>query len=111
MNQYHLILYATIKDFELKERLKREDYSFDAFAHLAKKIGHKNDSTLRKMCEPRESANGAKLGYEESIIIMAETEDYRLLYFAKEELKRRQQSNKQQLGLFSEPIRSFEDLS
>lgn len=111
MIEYHLILYATIKDFELKQRVEREDLTFDGFAFLARKIGHKNDGTLRKMCEPRESRNGAKLGYEESIVIMAETQDYRLLHYAREELKRRQQTHRQQLGLFSEPLRTLEDPS
>jgi hypothetical protein len=110
MLDYHLILYATIKDFELKERIRRVDLAFNAFAHLASSIGHKNESTLRKMCEPRSSGNGAKLGFEDALVIMAETEDYRLLHYLKEELKRRKQSNRQQLGLFCEPLRTLEDL-
>jgi len=108
MLDYHFILYATIKDFELKQRIEREDLTFDAFAYLAKKIGHKHSGTLRKMCEPRESGHGAKLGFEEAVVIMAETQDYRLLHFAREELKRRQETHRQQLGLFSEPLRTLE---
>jgi hypothetical protein len=63
------------------------------------------------MCEPLESSNGAKLGYEEVIVIMSETQDYRLLHYAREELKRRQSDRRNQLSLFSEPIRNLEDIT
>jgi hypothetical protein len=108
MPELHQILYATIKTYELEERIRRNDYTFDAFEDLSKRIGHKNSSTLRKMCEPRnEGTNVAKLGYEETITIMNTTGDYRLLHYLVEELKRRKPSSANQLDLFSSPIRDI----
>jgi hypothetical protein len=83
------ILYATIIDFQNRTRMSLDDSSFDAFEFLAKKIGHKNPSTLRKMCEPRANGNAAKLGYEDATIIMAECEDYRQFHHLKENLIQR----------------------
>jgi hypothetical protein len=101
------ILYATIVDFQQRERMKRDDSSFDAFEFLSKKIGHKNPSTLRKMTEPRQNGNAAKLGYEDATIIMAETEDYRLLFFQKEQLIARKKEQTNQIDLFSQPLKSL----
>jgi hypothetical protein len=109
MIEAHKILYATIKTWELSERLRRDDNTFDAFKHLAEKIGHKNESTLRKMCEPRSSSNCAKLGFEDAFIIMTETNDYRLIHHMRERLKETKRS-KHQFDLFSTPIRSLEDI-
>lgn len=109
MIELHRILNATIQDFQTAKRL--DDWTFDAFEYLSKKIGHKNPSTLRKMCEPRESRNGAKLGIEDAIIIISETNDYRLLQYVREKLKELRVTKTHQLTLFSEPLRSMEDLS
>lgn len=111
MTGLHRILYATIKNWELEERLRREDYSFDAFDFLSDKIGHKNSSTLRKMCTPRSNNNDPKLGVEDALAIMNVTHDYRLLLYMQEELKHGAKANEQQLDLFSQPIRSLEPLT
>jgi hypothetical protein len=103
------ILYATIVDFQQRERMRREDPSFDGWEFLSKKIGHKNPSTLRKMCEPRQNGNAAKLGYEDATIVMAETEDYRLFYYLKEDLIQRKKERTTQFNLFSSPMRSLTD--
>lgn len=106
------ILYAIITDWQTGERIRRDDDPlFDAWEHLAKKIGHKNPSTLRKMCEPRGSDNGAKLGYREAMIIMAETNDYRLLHYMKKELQRMKKEKDLQISFFDEPLRSLEDIA
>lgn len=103
------ILFITITDFQNRERVRRDDWAFDAWEYLARKIGHKNPSTLRKMTEPRGSGNGAKLGLAEAIIIMHETEDYRLLRFTKERLAVLKKERQQQITLFDEPLRNLED--
>jgi len=100
------LLYSTIKTWEIEERIRREDESFDAFEFISKGIGHKNSSTLRKMCGPQSSRCGAKLGVEEAMIIMTITNDYRLFTFQKEELIKRQSSN-EQMNLFSQPQRKL----
>lgn len=100
------VLYSTIKTWEIEERIRREEVNFDAFEFLSKKIGHKNASTLRKMCGPVSSRSGAKLGVDESMIIMTVTRDYRLLEFMKEEL-RKLQATTEQLNLFSQPQRQI----
>ena len=105
----HTILYATIAQWELKERIRLDDPSFDGWKFIAEKI--KSASTLRKMCIERSIANAAKLGYEEAIIIMSITNDYRLLHAMKTrliELRRSEAERLNQLNLFSEPIRSLE---
>ncbi|TAK51476.1 MAG: hypothetical protein EPO24_15930 [Bacteroidetes bacterium] len=101
------LLYTTIKNFELERRIELDDSTFDAFTFLAAKIGHKNPSTLRKMCESRPAgSNAAKLGVEEAIIIMSATHDYRLFRFIEEQLKLKQlQSKTTQLNIFSQPMR------
>lgn len=107
---FNKILYATIKNFELQRRCELDDYSFDAFEFLSKQMGHKNPSTLRKMCELRQEGNGVKLGYEEAITIMQLTKDYRLLKFIIDELRSISDSDQQsQLNLFSQPIRSINE--
>jgi hypothetical protein len=101
------ILYVTIKGWQLEERMRRDDFAFDAFDYLSKKIGYKNSSILHKMCEPRVSAtNSAKIGVLDVTIIMAETKDYRLLEFIRADLVRRQEVN-EQLNLFSQPLRTL----
>jgi hypothetical protein len=100
------ILYSTIKTWGIEERIRREDKSFDAIEFFSKKIGHKNSSTLRKMCGPESSKNGAKLGVREAIIVMSVTKDYRLLSFIKEELKKLETPNAQ-INLFSQPQRNL----
>jgi hypothetical protein len=107
MITFQKILYATIVDFQSRMRMQMDDSSFDAFEFLSKKIGHKNPSTLRKMCEPRANGNAAKLGYEEATIIMAETNDYRLLFFQKEQLIARKKEKSNQIDLFSQPLTSL----
>lgn len=105
------ILYATITDWQTGERIRRDDWSFDAWDFLAKKIGHKNPSTLRKMTEPRAKGNGAKLGLDDAILIMHETNDYRLLRYVRERLKELKAERSRQITLFDEPLRSPEDLA
>ena len=109
MVDLHKILYATISAWELEERLRRDDFTFNAWIFLAEKIGLKHESTLRNMCQPRRcGGNAAKLGVEEAVIIMSITGDYRLLKFVVEEVKRRREQQKEQLNLFSEPLRTLE---
>lgn len=110
MIDLHRLLYATISDYQSAERIRRDDWSFDAWDHLAHKIGHKNPSTLRKMCEPRTNGNGAKLGYDEAIIVMNETNDYRLLTLMQERLKELRQKRDRQLSLFATPKREVDGL-
>lgn len=86
----HIILFSTIKDFEIRESIRREDPAFDAFEHLAAILGYKNPSMLRKMCRPRSEENVAKLGFDEAITIMSVTNDYRLQYWFIEEINLRQ---------------------
>lgn len=106
-----LILYATIIDWQTGERIRRGDRLFNAWTYLAKKIGHKHPSTLHKMCEPSDSSNAAKLGFRDAMIIMAETNDYRLLHYIKKELQKFKEENNQQMMLFDEPLRSLEDIA
>lgn len=102
------ILYATIKNYELEERLRRDDYVFDAFEFLSKKIGYKNSSTLRKMCEPRNNGtNVAKIGVEDVLVIMSITRDYRIAEFIREDLKQRQQQTDGQFNLLFQPLRKL----
>ncbi len=109
MIDLHKILYATISTWEIQERVRREEFDFDAWKYLAERIGHKNESTLRNMCQPRRrGGNAAKLGLDEAVTIMSITGDYRLLKFVVEEVKRRREQQKEQLNLFSEPLRSLE---
>jgi hypothetical protein len=84
---FYRLLYSVILDFQLSERVARNDFSFDGFRYLAGKLGHRNESTIRKMCEPRESSNGAKLGFEDAIRIIRETKDYRLFEFFRKEIR------------------------
>jgi len=109
MNEFNKILYLTIAEYELHERARRNDFTFSAWKHIAHLIGHKSESTLRKMCEQRSESNAAKLGLEEAFIIMNETRDYRLFVYLRERLKEAKR-NHQQLNMFAEPIRSLEDL-
>lgn len=104
------ILYLTITDFQNAERVRRDDWAFDAWDHLAKRIGHKNPSTLRKMTEPRGHGNGAKLGVEDCLIIMSETNDYRLLKYIIERLKDLKREKQKQITLFDEPYRTLENI-
>jgi hypothetical protein len=93
------LLYTMIKGFENEERFRRDDYSFDAFEFLAEKIGHKNSSTLRKMCGPESSRSGAKLGVNDAIILMTHMNDFRLIDFMREEIAA-QKKETEQLNLF-----------
>ena len=81
------ILYATIKAWQLEERIRLDDMTFDAFEFMSAKLGYKNSSALHKMCEARiTGANQAKIGIEDALIIMTITKDYRLLEFMRAEL-------------------------
>ena len=113
MNIPQTILYATITQWEFIEQQRREDPTFDGWKFIAEKIGHKSASSLRKMCQERTFNNVAKLGFDDAIIIMSITEDYRLLYAMKSrltELRRSKEERRDQLNLFSEPQRSLEEL-
>ncbi|MCL5266703.1 MAG: hypothetical protein M1469_01190 [Bacteroidetes bacterium] len=101
-----LILYATITQYELRERLKRNDLTYDAFTDLSASLGYKSSSSLRKMCERRSESNTAKLGFTDAMTIMKRTNDYRLLAWLEEELLQ-SQSRASQLDLFSEPLRTI----
>ena len=103
MDTLEKLLYTMIKSYESEQQLIRDDYSFDAFEHLSKKLGHKYSSTLRKMCGPKSSRSGAKLGLEDSLILMTEMNDFRLLSYITEELKRRKKQNEQLNLIFSKP--------
>jgi hypothetical protein len=111
MIDHHTILYGTVAHWELSERLRRDDRTFDAWEFLAHSLGHKSSSTLRNMCLERSTNNAAKLGYDDAMKIMSITNDYRLLYAMKTrliELQRSEVERGKQLNLFSEPIRSLE---
>jgi hypothetical protein len=110
MKNARLILYATITEWGLQESIRRDDMDFDAWEYLADKCGYKHPSALRNMCLPRRENNNAKLGLEDAIIIMNETQDYRLIHLAFEQLKEARQI-KNQCNLFAEPIRKIEELS
>jgi hypothetical protein len=97
----HSILYCTIKHFELRERIRRQDFTFDAFGFVSRKLGHKNPTTLRKMCEPRQG-NTAKLGVEEALIIMNLTGDYRLFAYLVQKMKGAYRERIEQRDLFDE---------
>jgi|ERR1051325_2713173 hypothetical protein len=103
----HKILHATISTWEIAERITREDDGFDAWDYIAQKIGHKNPSTLRKMCRPKSLDNNAKLGVEESIIIMAITRDYRLLKYVARQLKAASVADTRQIDLFGQSCRTL----
>lgn len=104
--ELELILYATITQYELKERLRRNDLTYDAFADLSSLLGYKSSSSLRKMCEPKSESNNSKLGFIDAMKIMKRTDDYRLLAWLEGELLQ-SQSRTNQLTLFSEPIRQI----
>lgn len=95
----HLALYTTLKNFELHEGVRREDFSFDAFFFFSEKLGYKSCSSLRKMCEPRSENNGSKLGLEEAARIIAMTGDHRLEKCFTEMIQRFEQE-KQQMEIF-----------
>ncbi len=108
MKNYRHILYVTIKGWELQESIRREDPAFDAWEYLADKCGYKNANALRNMCLPRRENNNAKLGFEDSFIIMTETQDYRLFHAMREDLREEKRSIKQ-INIFSQPVRTIED--
>ncbi len=103
---YRLILYATISQYELKERFRRNDLTFDAWYSLSRELGYKSPSSLRKMCEPSSASNTSKLGFEDSMKIMRRCEDYRLLAFLEQELTQ-SQARTAQLDLFFDPLRTI----
>lgn len=80
------LLYIVIIEFQTKERLRRDDFSFDAFNYLSAKIGHKHSSTLRKMCGPKSSRSGAKLGFSDAVTIINETNDFRLFQYFRQNI-------------------------
>lgn len=107
--ELHKILYTTITTWEIGERVRRDDYLFDAWFYFAGKIGHKNPSTLRKMCQPHQESNAAKLGLEEAITIMSLTHDFRLLRYIIGELRRASTSEVAQMDLFSRSVNSIDE--
>ncbi len=108
MTDYRVILYATIAEWELQQRVSRNDPAFDAWQYLAEKCGYKFASALRNMCLQQTVNNKAKLGFETAITIMTETCDYRLYHFIKEQLKEAKRT-RQQIEIFAEPLRDLED--
>ena len=104
--ELELVLYATITQYELKERLRRNDLTYDAFIDLSSSLGYKSASSLRKMCEPKTLSNTSKLGFIDAMSIMKRTNDYRLLAWLEQELLQ-SQSKASQLDLFAEPLRSI----
>jgi hypothetical protein len=105
--ELHKLLYSTISTFQTIERNRRNDPEFDAWEKISREIGHKNPSTLRKMCEPASENNNAKLGLIEARIIMNITQDYRLLAFFINEIKMHQPAEKIIDGFFSKPCREI----
>lgn len=103
------LLYATITAWELSERIRRDDDCFDAWDYLSEKIGYKNPSTLRKMCEARSENNTTKLGLVEAGLIMDITRDYRLLTFFIRERRAAAVVQPEQGDLFSRACRSIND--
>ncbi len=106
---YRLILYATISQYELRERFRRSDLTFDAWYALSRELGYKSSSSLRKMCEPASVSNTSKLGFEDALKIMKRCEDYRLLAYLEQELTA-SQARASQLELFTEPMRTIKGL-
>ncbi len=80
------LLHSIIVDFQTAERIRRDDFSFDAFKYISERFGHKSKSTLCKMCGPESSKSNAKLGFNDAIIICKETGDHRLLKYFKSQL-------------------------
>lgn len=107
MIEHKKILYTMIAEWELAERLRREDDQFNAWEFLAAKCELKNASTLRNMCIGESENNKAKLGFEQSIIIQEELNDYRLFHYMRERLKETKLAQ-HQLDLFATPLRSLE---
>jgi hypothetical protein len=105
---YRLILYATISQYELKERFRRNDLTFDAWHSLSRELGYKSSSSLRKMCEPASASNNSKLGFEDAMKIMRRCEDYRLLAFLEQELLQ-SQARTSQLEIFADPLRTIKN--
>jgi len=108
--ELHKLLYSTISTYQTVERNRRGS-EYDAWDDIADRIGHKNPSTLRKMCEPPSENNNAKLGLIEARIIMSITQDYRLLAFFINELKLHQPAEKIVDGFFSKPCRAIDEAS
>jgi hypothetical protein len=107
--ELHKLLYSTISTYQTVERNRRNDSGFDAWEFISQEIGHKNPSTLRKMCEPPSENNNAKLGLTEARIIMNTTQDYRLLAFFVNELKLHQSPEKIVDTFFSKPCRGIDE--
>lgn len=96
------LLYATIMEFQLRERLRRHDYSFDAWAFFTRLLGFKSPSALYKMCE---RGSACRLGFEHALLVMHETDDYRLLHYARSWLRSEAEKRAdayEQVGLFDE---------
>lgn len=108
MTSFREILYATVAEWEIQQRMRTNNPSFDAWNHLSKLCGFKHASALRNMCLPKRENNQAKLGFKESIVIMSETRDYRLFHFMREELKAAKRTDSQ-LEIFAEPMRELEE--
>ncbi len=104
--ELELVLYATITQYELKERLRCNDLTYDAFNDLSTSLGYKSSSSLRKMCEHRSDSNTVKLGFLDAMKIMKRTNDYRLLAWLEQELTQ-SQIRASRLNLFSEPLRTI----
>ena len=108
MNELHKILYLTIKNFELEQQSIPNNWSFDAYEVLSKKCGYKSSSSLRKMCEPKvQGSNAPKLGMHDAMIIMLETNDFRLLKYYSDEIKKQKEPRTNQLNLFASPLREI----
>ena len=108
MIDHRTILYATIAEWELQQRVSRGVTAFDAWQYLAQKCGFKHASALRNMCLQSTDNNKAKLGFESAIKIMIETNDFRLYHFIREQLKEARRT-KHQIEIFAEPLRDLED--
>jgi len=108
MTGYRVILYATVAEWELQQRVSRSDPAFDGWQYLAEKCGFKHASALRNMCLQQTENNKAKLGFETSIKIMIETNDFRLYHYIREQLKEAKRTQ-QQIEIFAEPQRDLEE--
>ena len=79
-------LYATIKQYESSERVRRQDFKFDAFRFISSQIEGMTENTLRLRCRAPVSSHPTRLALQEAIEIMKITADYRLLRYTCSEL-------------------------
>lgn len=100
------LLKLMIDDYASRRKAETGDMRFDAYDELATALNHKSTSTLRKWTGPESSSANAKMGYEDSMVLQIAMNDFRLIEYSREWMIERRKE-KQQLNLFSEPLRNL----